>query len=264
MHEPTMAELYPSRTVVVCAAAERRAEAQALARQLGVECLEEMPPEPDRLALVLDAERLQMQWSDPRAPGAVRAEFVRGRDGWRARSGAPRGEALARAAGLRGDHRPAVIDATAGLGRDGFLLASFGCSMALVERHPVVAAVLRDGLARAAAAPAMKEATERIELIEDDAHTVLTARTADVVLVDPMYPPRRKSAAVRKEMQLFQALVGEDDDAEALLRAALGAARRRVVVKRPSGAPPLAGCEPSGSVEERSTRFDIYAGLAGE
>ncbi len=259
-----MTALYPSQTVVVCAAAERRAEAQALAHRLGVECLEEMPPEPDRLALVLDAERLQMQWSDPRAPGAVRAEFVRGRDGWRARSRAPRGEALARAAGLRGDYRPTIIDATAGLGRDGFLLASFGCSVTLIERHPVVAAVLRDGLARAAIAPATMEATERIELIEDDAHTVLAARAADVVLVDPMYPPRRKSAAVRKEMQLFQALVGGDEDAEVLLQAALAAARRRVVVKRPSGAAALTGHVPSGSVDERSTRFDIYAGLAGQ
>jgi 16S rRNA (guanine1516-N2)-methyltransferase len=259
-----MTELYPSRTVVVCAAAERRAEAHALAERLGVECLAEMPPETDRLALVLDPERLQMQWSDPRAPGPVHAEFVRGRAGWRARTPSPRDEALARAAGLRGNYRPTVIDTTAGLGRDGFLLAGSGCRVTLIERHPVVAAVLRDGLTRATAAPSTAETSQRIELIEDDALTVLASRTADVVLVDPMYPPRRKSAAVRKEMQLFQALVGGDEDAEALLQAALAAARRRVVVKRPSGTPPLAGRTPSGSIDERSTRFDIYAGLADD
>ncbi len=255
-----MSELYPSRTVVVCASTERRPEAEALAHALDLDCISRLPAAPDWIALVLDDERLTLRLTGPQAPGPVSAEFVSGRGGWRAREANARGETLSRAAG--GGRATEVIDATAGLGRDGFLLAAGGRRVTLIERHPVVAAVLRDGLARAAAAPATAEAAARIELVEADACDYLGRHRADVVLVDPMHPPRRKSAAVRKEMRLFRALVGRDDDADDLLSAALAAARRRVVVKRPTGAAPLGGRQPSGAIEERSTRFDIYAGAA--
>ncbi|MEX2575462.1 MAG: class I SAM-dependent methyltransferase [Halofilum sp. (in: g-proteobacteria)] len=257
-----MSGLYPSQTVVVCASTKRRAEAEALARALDLACVAELPAPPDWIALVLDDERLSLQLTGPGAPGPVSAEFVSGRGGWRAREAKARGETLSRAAGVGRAGATEVIDATAGLGRDGFLLAAGGCRVTLVERHPAVVAVLRDGLARAAAASATAESAARVTLVEADAREFLSRGSADVVLVDPMHPPRRKSAAVRKEMRLFRALVGRDDDAAELLNAALSAARRRVVVKRPAGAPSLAGRPPSGAIEERSTRFDIYAGLA--
>ncbi len=256
-----MTGLYPSGTVLVCACPARWREAESLARALGLECRERIP-DSDGLALVLDAERLSLQLTGPGAPGPVAAEFVTGRGGWRARAAGARGESLSRAAGVGGRDHPEVIDATAGLGRDGFLLAAGGCRVTLIERQPLVAAVLRDGLARAAATAASADAAARVELLQGDARRILTQRSADVVLVDPMHPPRRKSAAVRKEMQVFRALVGKDEDDAELLEIALGAARQRVVVKRPAGAPPL-GERPSGAIEERSTRFDIYAGRAG-
>jgi len=254
--------LYPHRILVVCTEAGRRCEARALAGRLGADCIDREPGPVDGLVLRFTREHLELQSAAPDAPGPVRAEFVAGRAGWRGRLGNAREEALARAAGVRRDHPPSVVDATAGLGRDAFILAALGCEVMLVERQPVVAALLRDGLRRAAADPRVHTIAKRMHLIEADARAVLQSETADVVLVDPMHPSRRKHAAVKKEMRIFRQLVGGDPDAAELLAAALPAAYRRVVVKRPRGAEPLEGPPPSGAVEGRSTRFDIYAGRA--
>ena len=134
----------------------------------------------------------------------------------------------------------------------------------MIERQPVIAALLDDALERACRSDRdeVRQLAARLTMICADARSVLrewSAPPPDVVLLDPMFPQRHGSAAVRKEMQLFQALVGNDDDAPALLEAALGIARHRVVVKRPRRAPPLAGPRPGHAIEGRSTRFDVYA-----
>jgi 16S rRNA (guanine1516-N2)-methyltransferase len=249
--------------VVVCAPPGRARAARALARRLGLSFVAEPPAEPGWLALILTESRLQLQLTGAEAPGAVHADFVRGRTAHRGRQGERGSEALARAAGARRGHRPSVIDTTAGLGRDAFVLAARGCEVTLVERHPVVDALLADGLERAAGDPEAAPVVARMTRLHADAREVLATRRADVVLLDPMHPQRGNSAAVRKDMRVFQALVGPDPDSDALLAAALGAAHRRVVVKRPRKAPPLPGPRPSGEVRGRSTRFDIYAGQAG-
>lgn len=252
--------MYP-KVVVCCSDPRRRPEAVALADTLGLGYTDDQPAAAGRLALVMTPTRLELRDCSPRAPGPVFVDLVTGPVGRRGRGGAVRDEALARAAGLRGGERPRVIDATAGLGRDAFVLAARGCRVLAVERHPVVVALLADGLARAADDPATAATVRRIELVAADAMQVLATRgLADVVLVDPMHPVRPGSPAVRKEMRLFRALVGTDEDAGELLAAALPVARRRVVVKRPRNAPGLPGPPPSGTVVGRSTRFDIYAG----
>lgn len=76
--------------------------------------------------------------------------------------------------------------------------------------------------------------------------------------LDPMFPVRRSKAAVKKDMALFHTLVGPDEDADALLAPALALAQRRVVVKRPRIAPPLAGHQPGMILSGKSSRFDIY------
>lgn len=257
-----MGEAYPVTPVLVCADPGRATEAAELATELGLEYTDAEPADPGRLLLHLTGSRLELQASGRGGPGPVFAEFTAGPTGWRGRYAVPRDEALARAAGVRAASPPAVIDATAGLGRDAFVLAALGCRVTLVERHPVVAALLRDGLQRGAAADESAPIVARMQLLAADARTVLAGTRADVVLVDPMHPPRRKGAAVKKEMRVLRRLVGSDPDAGELLHAALAAASRRVVVKRPRGADPLPGPAPSGSVEGHSTRFDIYAGRA--
>ncbi len=254
--------LYPQQAVIVCAADGRRGEADALAQRLGLPVTVEPPQEAGRLALVLTAERLQVQLTGAAAPGAVYADFVTGATARRGREAARADEGLLRAAGARQGQTPEVIDTTAGLGRDAWLLAAVGCRVTLVERHPAVSALLADALERARADEEAAPIAAGIELIEAEAIAVLAGRAADTIIVDPMHPPRRKSAAVRKEMQVFRALVGADGDSDALLPTAIAAARRRVVVKRPRGAVALPGPAPSGSIDGRSTRFDIYAGGA--
>ncbi len=73
-----------------------------------------------------------------------------------------------------------------------------------------------------------------------------------------MFPERKKSAKVKKQMQAFHAIVGTDADADGLLALALNVATYRVVVKRPAGANYLAEKKPSYSLEGKSTRYDIY------
>lgn len=248
--------------VLVCTDAGRMEEAVALADALGLGLQEKEPEESGWLVLRLTARRLELQPSGPGVPGPVFAEFASGRAGWRGRHALPRDEALARAAGVRAGSPPHVIDATAGLGRDAFVLAALGCEVTLIERQPIVAALLRDGLTRARDDERARPAAQRMHLLVGNAVDILATARAAVVLVDPMHPPRRKDAATRKEMRVLRQLVGDDADAAELLAAALPAATRRVVVKRPHGASPLSGPQPSGAVEGRSTRFDIYAGSA--
>ncbi len=170
-----------------------------------------------------------------------------------------RGELLTRAVGC---HKGAlrVIDATAGLGRDAFLLAARGCEVRLLEAHPVVHALLADGLRRAAAHDDLAPIVARMHLERADARQRLSgpAVVVDAVYLDPMYPERRRRALAGREMQYFQALLDHATDEATLLAAALSAARRRVVVKRPRKGRPLAGRAPDFSLTGRSTRFDVY------
>ncbi|MFN3656715.1 MAG: class I SAM-dependent methyltransferase [Pseudolabrys sp.] len=186
-------------------------------------------------------------------------DFVGGAMGYRMRHGGARGSALARAVGIGRGHAPTVIDATAGLGRDAFLLASLGAEVTLIERSPQVHALLEEGLARAAeAGPEFAAIVARMRLVHGDARTLLPTMAADVILVDPMHP-ERKSALVKKEMRLLRTLVGPDPDALELMQAALAVARNRVVLKWPRHAPPLAGLpKPSHQILGKTVRYDVF------
>lgn len=173
-----------------------------------------------------------------------------------------RRQPLARAVGI-GRGPVALIDATAGLGGDAFLLARWGCVVTAVERSTVLHALLADALRRAATCSmkSVREASQRISLSLGDARTVLGRgakdRRWDVAFLDPMYPERTKSAASRKELKVCRMLVGDDADAAELLDIARRSVRKRVVVKRHRHAPPLAP-DPSHSHHGRSVRYDVY------
>jgi 16S rRNA (guanine1516-N2)-methyltransferase len=170
---------------------------------------------------------------------------------------AGRRQLLARAVGLHKDRNLAVLDATAGLGRDGFTLAALGARVTLAERHPTVLALLEDARERALRDGASAEAAGRTEIVHADARKLMGPPARfDVVYLDPMYPERGKAALARKELQLLRELTGGDADADALLGAAH--ARRRIVVKRPRAAPPLAGRPPSLALAGSQARFDVY------
>ncbi|MBQ9043388.1 MAG: class I SAM-dependent methyltransferase [Eggerthellaceae bacterium] len=170
-------------------------------------------------------------------------------------------ELLAKAARVKGCEKPVAFDATAGLGEDSLLLAAAGFTVFLHERNPVIAALLNDALERAALERALADATARMHLVVGDSVQALRECThhPDVVLLDPMFPGRTKSAAVKKKLQLLQRLEHPCEDEQALLDAAFAAHPRKIVVKRPQKGPYLAGRKPDYSLEGKAIRFDCYA-----
>lgn len=241
-------------------------QALALAESLGLSNLGIVSPKAVRdipLLLFLDEQGLALQMTGKGAPGPVRAEFVSGKMGYRREHGGGTGQLVARAVGLQKTRACLhVVDATAGLGQDAFVLASLGCRVTLFERHPVIHALLADGLARAALNVECRDIIGRMALRSGSSIDWLEqadGEPADVVYLDPMFPHRDKSALVKKEMQVFRLLVGDDDDSGQLLAAALAHARYRAVVKRPRKALAIDGPEPSTRVEGKSSRYDVYA-----
>jgi len=197
--------------------------------------------------------------------GQLRLDFVDGAVGYRFRRGAARGHPLVKAAGFGRDHIPAIVDATAGLGRDAFLLASAGARVVLLERSTDVHALLRDGLARARAeSPELADIVARMTLIHGDAREHLPGLRPDVVIVDPMHPPRRNSALVKQDMRLLGNLVGADPDADELMRIALASAGKRVVLKWPARAAPLLDLpKPSHQFVGQTVRYEVFMTAIG-
>ena len=243
-----------------------RFQAEALAESLGLNNLDVVRPIDVRdfpVLLFLDEQGLGLQVTGKGAPGPVRAEFVTGKMGYRREHGGGAGQLVAKAVGLQKTRATLhVVDATAGLGQDAFVLASLGCRVTLFERNPVIHALLADGLARAALNVDCAAIVERMRLLEGSSIDWLSqpdAEAADIVYLDPMFPHRDKSALVKKEMQVFRTIVGDDLDSGQLLAGALERARYRVVVKRPRKAPAIEGAEPTTRIEGKSSRYDVYS-----
>ena len=213
------------------------------------------------LLLVVTSERLELREVGTMT-GAVYVDFVGGKAAYRRQSGEGRKQPLARAVGLKKGITPYVLDATAGLGRDAFVLATLGCTVQLVERSQVIGALLEDGLRRAKEDINISMIASRLSLSVGQAAEVMRelpdAQRPDAVYLDPMYPHGGKTALQKKEMRLFRALVGGDEDAPDLLQAALKCAKKRVVVKRPRNAPTLGDTKPNAEVRSKNTRYDLY------
>ncbi|MDL0430532.1 class I SAM-dependent methyltransferase [Marinobacter sp. TBZ242] len=255
---------------VACSPLGDSLAARSLAEELALPFLGTVRPRDIRdypVLLYSDEHGLGLQVTGKGAPGPVRAEFVTGKAGYRRDHGGGTGQLIAKAVGLKKARQPLhVLDATAGLGQDAFVLASLGCRVTLFERSPIIHALLSDGLARAALNEQSASLVARMALQPGNsidwlqkAAQIAEADTADVIYLDPMFPHRDKSALVKKEMQVFRTVVGDDDDSAELLAAALQVATYRVVVKRPRKAEPVGGPEPTTRVEGKSSRYDVYS-----
>lgn len=187
-------------------------------------------------------------------------DFTTGAVAHRRRFGGGRGQALPRAVGMKSGPVPHVVDATAGLGRDAFLLASLGARVTLIERSDQLHGLLTDALARArAAGNEIAEIIDRMTLLHGDAKDLLPGLAPQVVLIDPMHPPRKGSALVKQEMRLLRDIVGTDPDAARLMLVALANASKRVVLKWPLRAPPMPGIRAaSHQITGKSTRYDVF------
>ena len=195
-----------------------------------------------------------------RIEGELRVDFVGGAVAHRLRFGGGRGQALAKAMGLRAGKTPTVIDATAGLGRDAFLLASLGAQVTLIERSDQMHALLVQGMDFAAQEGGeLGEIIGRMTLLKGDAKDLLPTLSGESILIDPMHPPRHNSALVKRELRQVREIVGTDDDAADLVRVALEQAGNRVVLKWPAKADPIAGIRKySHQILGKSTRYDVF------
>ncbi|SDL98444.1 16S rRNA (guanine1516-N2)-methyltransferase [Franzmannia pantelleriensis] len=216
------------------------------------------------LRLLRDGDTLVLAGDERRYGKPLEVDFVDGKAGHRRRFGGGRGQLVAKACGLGKAAAPSIVDATAGLGRDAFVLASLGARVLMIERVAAIAALLEDGLKRAGAASELAEIATRLTLTHGDAACDLASLIAgagvapQVIHLDPMFPHRDKSALVKKEMRVFRELAGDDADAPRLLEAALDVATHRVAVKRPRKAPPIDGPAPGHTIEGKTSRYDLY------
>lgn len=229
--------------------------ARRLARQFQLPILSDLPDSGEYL--LADAEGVSLCRAGEK--GRVRVDFGGGAAQYRRTKGG--GELIAKA--VNHTAKPTVWDCTGGLGRDSFVLASLGLTVTAFEQHPAVACLLSDGIRRALLNPETQDTAARINLhfgnaAEQMPALVQTQGKPDIVYLDPMYPERRKSAAVKKEMAYFHRLVGEAQDEAVLLHTARQTAKKRVVVKRPRLGEHLAGQAPAYQYTGKSTRFDVY------
>lgn len=242
--------------VVAVSTEEEPVRAAAMALRYGLPLLDDLGEA--TLVLSYRAGRLELRPHGRGSFGTIVVDFSRGRSGFRQRQG---GSGLLQRA--LGRPRPlTVVDATAGLGEDGLQMAASGCSVVMIERHPVVAALLADGIERGRNEPVCAESVSRLELVEADAVEWLAGRPLgdrpEVIHLDPMYPAMERGAPPRKEMQLFRDLVGAEGEGRGLLALARSVATRRVVVKRSRRAAPLDQLTPAFTLEGRTIRYDIY------
>ena len=185
---------------------------------------------------------------------------------YRRKYGGGNGQALAKAVGVTNECKPKVLDLTAGLGIDSFILATLGCKILMLERNPIVYELLCDGLARASEMTSdtvdLAHITERLKLKKIDAYDYLAKLAPenkfDIIYLDPMFDLPAKVAKAKKEMHALQNLVGADSDASKVLKKAMRHARYRTVVKRSNKSPGLTNQKPDVVLRGKSTRYDIY------
>lgn len=243
---------------------ESRLEANRLARQLNLPGIANNTSGVSTFdyALTVTPQRLELRRLGVSRDRPVAVELLQ-KDTY-SRGGSDPRQLIARAVGCRsyrGNDPIWIVDATAGFGGDTWLLASLGCRVTAIERSPIIAALLRNGLDRAReVAPTI---ADRVFLFNGDARDWLAALGSaddlpDVVYLDPMFPPKRKAALPRKAIQVLQTLVGPDNDAQLLLDVARRSARWRVVLKRPLHSVALSTGKPTASHQGKSVRYDVY------
>lgn len=217
--------------------------------------------EADKVLRVNDAGILQLLETGKKSAKGIWVDFCSGTQAHRRRYGGGKKQAIAKAIGIpNATHPLQVLDLTAGLGKDAFVLATLGCQVTLLERSAVIFSLLEDGLNRAAQDPAIANIVARMSLHYTDAADFMrqSSQRWDVIYLDPMFPHKKKTASAKKEMQYLQSILSMDTDAGSLLPLALKKAHYRVVVKRARISCYLNNTTPCYQLKGTSSRFDIY------
>lgn len=247
--------------IAVCSlTAEKNSDAEKLAAQLHLPYLTDIENKYDYL-LIYTSQYLGLHKKGEDIEKPFHIDFLSSKILYRIQQASLRKELLARAMGMHPSEHPVIVDTTAGLGRDSFILASLGYHVTLIERSPILHALLTDAMERAKKNIKISPIIERMNLIHANSIEWLsTQNKVDIIYLDPMFPERKKSASVKKEMVVLQYLLGKDTDSEQLFQLALSCATHRIVVKRPRLAESLAHHTPNFSLTGKNSRFDIYLG----
>lgn len=263
---PTLPTSTQRLLVVQAQAAHLQDAAQQLAQQLGLRYYDqEETPVTVQYALSFTTRfspdfTIELQ-SLHQTRQSMYVDFTQGNTGYRLKQARTMTQPLVRAVGAHKKPGLTLLDVTAGLGQDAMILALSGAKLQLMERNAVIASLLQDGLRRAKQDAQWQALLQEVTLQQVDALGFLQTQTdtvADVIYMDPMYPHRKKSALVKKEMRIIRDIVGDNHDAEELLRLALQKADHRVVVKRPQSAPHLGDIKPHHYISSKNTRYDVY------
>jgi 16S rRNA (guanine1516-N2)-methyltransferase len=237
-------------------------KAQGLSLRLNLPLI---PPNGDtrdfKFLLTLTPLQLELHENSLKRTKPIFVDFLSPQIDYRIKHGGGKNQLIAKALGIKNQKNTTIIDATAGLGIDAFVMASLGCNVTMVERSPIIAALLLDGLERLKE----KNANLSLNLVTIEAKEYLAklskknSEKPNVIYLDPMYPSRVKTALNKKSMRILHEIVGEDKDAADLLEPAINCAKDRVVVKRPKIAGYLGNKKPDVQYfSGKSTRFDVY------
>lgn len=209
----------------------------------------------------------ELYWQDD-AKQKLRVDFASSKQLWRFSKLNKAQEPLLRALKWKNGECQTVWDLTAGLGRDGGLLAYSGFDVTFFERNPTLQILLSESIY--ALQTEMPDMAERIRLNSMNSIEYMKQALSDISInvpmncyMDPMYPHRKKSALVKLDLRMVRNLVGDDPDSSELLSSALellhsNRGMKRVVVKRPAKSEYLGDFKPSYSVEAPNTRLDVY------
>ena len=190
----------------------------------------------------------------------LKCSFIEGPILHRLKYGKGRGQNLAKAVGFKFNKNRTIIDATAGLGYDAFILASLGANVTLIERSEKIYDLLKAAISEAKLhGGEISKIVNRMNLLFGDSKDILPNIAPEVILIDTMYKDRKKSALVKNDMRLVREIVGSDSDHIELINVALNNASKRVVIKQPRYAETLdniKGC--SHQILGKTIRYDVY------
>ena len=190
----------------------------------------------------------------------LKCSFIEGPILHRLKYGKGRGQNLAKAVGMKFNKNRNIIDATAGLGYDSFILASLGAKVTLIERSQKMHELLQNGIDEGISfGGEIEKIINRMELLFGDSKDILPKLTPEVIMIDTMYKDRKKTALVKNNMRLVREIVGPDSDYIELLKVALNCAKNRVVLKQPRYAEPIKEIKKcSHQILGKTIRYDIF------
>lgn len=201
-----------------------------------------------RLHVILDNQLTHIQF-----------DLDKGKFATRANQATQSNEIVAKAIGCKPGYRPKILDITAGMGRDALIMAKLGCQVVMQERNFAIYHLLKNALKRLQQNEQFLTIAKNLTLVHCDSLSTKSKSEVDVIYCDPMFPIRKKSALVKKEMRIFHRLCGDDIDSDQLLVQSLNSNAKRIVVKRPKGAEFLANLKPSHQVLGKQFRYDVYS-----